>query len=399
MPGSYSSNGPLTPKSASTPSMPIASPTPSDLTVTQADLDQAWQTIVPPPFPVPAQYTSCYCEENIYLLTQHLASQLASVNLSASNIARQQRARFAPNGSRAVFVPIWDVHVVLMSNVGKTVLLYHQRASHLPRAGWPVIWDYHVVAVASCHLVPLQQLSRDTSGFAVPERGGWSRSWVYDFDSRLSHPGPEPVEWTEYNSHTFGEQTAVAEHFRARFRSVPAKLFEAHFASDRSHMRYDPPQPDGRLWHAEPPMWELIVGVEAGKEGIKNNLMEKYLDMTLTGGDERYGRVWEGKDWLGGECVPRGRVLGGSIGAVTSLGSAEGIGSGTNGAGSRTLVNRQSSPAAASATAMQPTVAQPTENVRMQGRMGGRIASPLFPAYLHASQQHRLPPTTHTSPS
>ncbi|KAF6767435.1 Protein N-terminal glutamine amidohydrolase, alpha beta roll [Kalmanozyma brasiliensis GHG001] len=402
LPRSFSSNG-----LPSAPSTSAASTTPSEQSVTRTDLEQAWQTITPPSFPLPPQHTSCYCEENIYLLARALSPQLAEINLAAANIARRQRARKSTSsGSNALFVPIWDLDVVFISNASKTVLLYNQRASHLPAAGWPVIWDYHVVAVVSCHLVPLRELALTPTGsFSAPPcfegQGQWTRSWVYDHDSRLSYPsnptdGPKVVDWKEYNRHTFGDQTEVTEHFRAMFRSVPANLFEAHFASDRSHMRYDAPQVDGKVWHAEPPAWQVIVGEEARREGVRNNLMDKYVDVMFKEDDDKYGRVWEGKDWLGGECVPRERVLGGSVGALPSTEpgkeksrSAE---SGSSGADKLTMV---SDPAVASLAAPTSTREQPL--VSAESRMGERIASPLFPAYLHASQQHRLSPATHTS--
>ena len=55
----------------------------------------------PPPVPQGSTYTSCYCEENIYLLVEQLCAQ-----------ADQPAARWAE---------LWDVYVVFVSNDQKTV--------------------------------------------------------------------------------------------------------------------------------------------------------------------------------------------------------------------------------------------------------------------------------------
>ena len=54
----------------------------------------------PPPVPHDHVYTSCYCEENIYLLAQHFYAE-----------AENHEARPWP----------WDVYVVFISNDQKTV--------------------------------------------------------------------------------------------------------------------------------------------------------------------------------------------------------------------------------------------------------------------------------------
>nr|VWP00499.1 Mitogen-activated protein kinase (EC [Ganoderma boninense] len=78
----------------------------------------------PPPLPPDSVYTSCYCEENIYLLAQNFLAE-----------AHTQT-------SRGLAWP-WEIYVVFISNRGKTVALWSQKL----RAPQVVVWDYHVVLV------------------------------------------------------------------------------------------------------------------------------------------------------------------------------------------------------------------------------------------------------------
>jgi len=66
-------------------------------------------------------YTSCYCEENAYLLIKRLVEE-------------------EEEGAEA-----WAVFV---SNRERVVPIWRQRAARRDPGGAPVLWDYHVFAVA-----------------------------------------------------------------------------------------------------------------------------------------------------------------------------------------------------------------------------------------------------------
>lgn len=390
--------------------------------VSQSDLMQAWTSISPPAFPDSPAYTACYCEENVYLLTRHLSDQLQLINHAAVNIAdvqRKTRTSTIPKRSgrtsasasdstsacacpatHSVFVPVWDVDVVFMSNPTKSVLLYQQHASKLANAGWPVIWDYHVVAVATCSLLPLDQLVSVDGGIVEPRwfarKAGWCRSWVYDLDSRLTNvtTSRSVVEWREYNEQTFRASQPIASHFEARFRCIRANEFLAHFASDRSHMLSRSSSATQPAWAADPPKWKCIIGTQAKRDGVVNNLMDKYVDVGAHQDDERYGVVWDASTWFSSECRPRCPTgwLGDSIGNLANRASATPpiVHSGARTDSSMQPRQRASRTSQSSSSSQQynsqlsSPIAPPAAPTA-----GGRIASPLFPAYLHASQQHR----------
>ncbi|GAC72405.1 hypothetical protein PANT_7d00081 [Moesziomyces antarcticus T-34] len=375
----------------------------SSAPISMADLDTAWSSITPPAFPVPLQYAACYCEENVYMLAQHLASQLTRANRAAINIAQSQKQ---PAPGQALFVPVWDVHVLFISNAGKTVLLYQQAASKLPSAGSPVIWDYHVVAAVTAHLVPLHQLAVESDAtIARPpvfgDGDGWSRTWIYDPDSRLARTavtaeGGEllrPVPKHEYDDKTFrpGDIAAgvIPPHFQPAFRYIAANDFLARFASDRSHMLQDGPVGSGgKVWSAPPPAWDPIVGAKAAKLGVSNNLMRCYVDMAAS--EAGFGTVVHAGTWLGCQSVPCS-----SLGATIRDALAVEAASSSQRATPASLA-RDSRWLAPPSTARPAAAKGDASNGAARG---GRIASPLFPAYLHASQQHRSrpppPPPTH----
>ncbi|CBQ71012.1 conserved hypothetical protein [Sporisorium reilianum SRZ2] len=368
----------------------------SPFSVAQDDLHLAWTSVAPPAFPASPHYTACYCEENVYLLAQHLCAQLSTVNTTALNIARQQASpkrhtTLPVRTQRSAFVPVWDVHVVFISNPTKTVLLYQQAASKLASAGSPVVWDYHVVAVATCTLVPLAELRLDADGrVAVAAGEGASRSWVYDYDSLLSSASPKAVPWHEYNAHTFRPDAiatcTIPTHFQPMFRCIPAAHFLAHFASDRSHMLHTTPA--GKAWSSPPPSWDVIAGREARREGCRNNLMERYVDVNAGAGkDARYETVWRAEKWLARDGPPIDKGLGGSLRSA---------------GGPDVLPQDLVEATAEQKVPIQPLVDEKAE-MRQEGEReetkGGRISSPLFPAYLYSSQQHRAaaPPAPFTT--
>jgi protein N-terminal glutamine amidohydrolase len=122
-------------------------------------------------------YTSCYCEENVLLLTQKLAA-----------LPGEARVAFISNPNKAV--PVWD-----------------QRAA---APGEPVVWDYHVVAL---HRAP---------------ESGWS---VYDFDSLLPWPCPAAA----YVSAAF-HPGRVRPEYSQWLRILSASDCISRFSSDRRHM-------------------------------------------------------------------------------------------------------------------------------------------------------------------
>ena len=59
--------------------------------------------VLPPPLPLNSIYTSCYCEENVYLLAQ-----------TFQKLSVEDKAAFP-----------WDIYVVFISNDDKTVSVWH----------------------------------------------------------------------------------------------------------------------------------------------------------------------------------------------------------------------------------------------------------------------------------
>ncbi|KAG0178666.1 hypothetical protein DFQ29_003139 [Apophysomyces sp. BC1021] len=125
-------------------------------------------------------YTSCYCEENIYLLCKKVASECPAL--------------------------LEQFSVLFISNASKTIPMWIQRASS---DGYPVVWDYHVV------LYHRQ-----------------SRPMIYDFDTRLPFLCPAD----KYIIHSFQPHLELEEKYKRCFRVVPASTYLREFASDRTHM-------------------------------------------------------------------------------------------------------------------------------------------------------------------
>ncbi|SNX83569.1 uncharacterized protein MEPE_02276 [Melanopsichium pennsylvanicum] len=289
--------------------------------LTQADAAQYMQrnslvqssqsTISPPPFPIALLYTSCYCEQNVYHSISHITSQLSDINQTAVKTAKINSTTKTTSSLQPIqFIPIWDLYSVFISNPEKAVLLHQQKASNLPNLGYPVIWDYHVVALATCHLVPLDLLClTSTNSIAAPfcfknnQDLSWSQSWVYDIDSNLSSTSSESlkvIRLEEYNYHTFRSElkSMIPKDFRPQFRLVPANHFLNWFASDRSHMRNQ----DG-VWKSPPPNWDLILGSKAREIGVRNNLIHNYVDMNVTeiGTSHMigsYGKLLDAQSWF-----------------------------------------------------------------------------------------------------
>ncbi|KAI0328116.1 hypothetical protein GY45DRAFT_1255775 [Cubamyces sp. BRFM 1775] len=268
---------------------------------------------VPLPSAVPAAgkqgkahiYTSCYCEENIYLLAQTFT------RLSESN-ATDRRGPWP-----------WQIYVVFISNGGKTVALWNQKAA---RDAGVVVWDYHVVLVLLPQPVRRHALRpRATAPSPHAHNGGAAEAWVYDFDTTLV---PVPCLWRDYIAGTFpyAFDRRLADRIDERFhrcvprvppclfRVIPADTYLDHFASDRSHMIVHPPAPrQGEVAHAvgpqpgiagsdtdpaaldvdadeatpegprysmPPPPYPPLCGAKARALGVTNNLMASFVSMS-----------------------------------------------------------------------------------------------------------------------
>ncbi|KZT11633.1 uncharacterized protein LAESUDRAFT_720886 [Laetiporus sulphureus 93-53] len=212
----------------------------------------------PPPLPPDSVYTSCYCEENIYLLAQAFAAQAE-----------------ADSGWS------WDAYVVFISNDGKTVALWNSKADRDV-----VVWDYHVVLV----LRSRERSADDETHEEAPDIDGaadnmlnseGSGAWVYDFDTRL----PNPCRWAEYVCSTFPYAfdarlaPRVAKGFHPLFRVVPATAYLDYFASDRSHMLKHLADGSEPEYYSAPPSYPALCGPKAREMGVINNLMQSYVTM------------------------------------------------------------------------------------------------------------------------
>ncbi|KIK59835.1 hypothetical protein GYMLUDRAFT_661749 [Collybiopsis luxurians FD-317 M1] len=193
-------------------------------------------TVTPPALPQDAVYTSHYCEENVYLLIQSFFH-----NPSISEI--------------------WDIFAVFISNHARTVALWNQKLSN--KLDWPVIWDYHVIAVLRA------------------PKGSSIQSWVYDFDTHLGMP----VTWNSYFSETFS--MTVPEAFQSTFRVVPAEVYLDHFASDRSHM-LDTKSACNPSYLKPLPPYPPLQGSFCIKHAVTHNLMD-FVSMHPSDG---YGDVF-----------------------------------------------------------------------------------------------------------
>lgn len=153
-------------------------------------------------------YTSCYCEENIWQLCDHVRKSYPH--------------------------ELDNTYAVFISNDVKQVPLFMQKGSG--QEDIPVAWDYHVIIVHT-----------SSAG-----------SMVYDMDTML----PFPVSFEDYATKAIGSDEFLYEQFYRFFRVIPAGLFLETLASDRSHMKKD------GEWMAAPPDTPCIVA----KDGTTNNL-------------------------------------------------------------------------------------------------------------------------------
>ncbi|XP_054462333.1 protein N-terminal glutamine amidohydrolase [Anoplopoma fimbria] len=154
--------------------------------------------------PETCDYTSCYCEENVWKLCEFVRTE--------------RTARLE------------ELFVVFISNGNRTVPLWKQKSG---RGDQPVIWDYHVV---------LLQIRLHSS------------SLVYDLDSELSFPCTLKL----YAAQALRSDHNIKPAYHRKLRVVPADSFLLNFASDRSHMKNS----DGS-WRMPPPPYPPIRTTES----------------------------------------------------------------------------------------------------------------------------------------
>ncbi|KAF9533441.1 N-terminal glutamine amidase-domain-containing protein, partial [Crepidotus variabilis] len=204
--------------------------------------------MIPPSIPQDSVYTSCYCEENVYMLSKSFSSD-------------------------PEITKIWDPFVVFISNSSKTVALWSQKAA--PKPDGPVVWDYHVVLILKSKIFQYESHGTDS--------GLQHDAWVYDFDTTLENPS----NFQEYVMHTFSD--GLPPSFQSLFRVISASDFLEFFASDRSHMLVTAHGPDisadGGIstnisrYYSPPPLYHPIQGSAAAANGVIHNLMSHYVDM------------------------------------------------------------------------------------------------------------------------
>lgn len=144
-------------------------------------------------------YTSCYCEENVWRLCEHVKN-------------------------KGTF-PLEECYAVFISNDKRMVPLWRQCAAHGDN---PVIWDYHVIFLHA----PVGD-----------------QSFIYDLDTTL----PFPCPFSTYIVETFKSDALLHPDFRRKVRVIRIDVYLRTFASDRSHMK----DASGR-WTKPPPPYPCI---------------------------------------------------------------------------------------------------------------------------------------------
>ena len=162
-------------------------------------------------------YTSCYCEENVYLLCD----------------------RFVHGGSEDSPNECWAAWI---SNPSKSVAVWCQQGRGDEGLA---VWDYHVILLA------------------VFGTGLSKQFLVYDLDTTL----PFPCQMEEYFQRAFRPDEDINPRFRASFRLVNAREFLSSFSSDRSHM-LNPSSETG--YSAKPPSYPCILKPEISANNVMN---------------------------------------------------------------------------------------------------------------------------------
>jgi len=134
-------------------------------------------------------YTSCYCEENVYKLTERFKNaENNNVGLAELNI----------------FPKLSDTKVLFLSNLNESFPIWKMTLGEF------VVWDYHVILFDSENKLVFD-LDSTIPGFPVSAE-------TY-FKESLHHPEPFDDKYVQY------------------LRVVDAEYFLRDFASDRSHMK------------------------------------------------------------------------------------------------------------------------------------------------------------------
>ncbi|KAI9254584.1 N-terminal glutamine amidase-domain-containing protein [Phascolomyces articulosus] len=177
------------------------------------------------------QYTSHYCEENIYMMCKTMAE------------------RHQDNVNHCT--------VVFISNPNKAIPIWKQK--NASESDGPVVWDYHVI---------LYYHDYKNRNF-----------YIYDMDTEL----PFPCDATQYVIEAFHPELQLNEFFQRYFRMVPGLVYLKEFASDRSHML----KGDGE-YIKPPPDYPAII---SSTSHDTMNLPD-YIDMTQNKiSPEKYGIV------------------------------------------------------------------------------------------------------------
>jgi hypothetical protein len=174
-------------------------------------------------------YTPFFCEENIW----HLVGMES-------------------------FGPGW---VVFISNPERQVPVWMQRASRAENQ--PVVWDYHVIALAQ----------------------GEPQPTIWDLDSRLGCP----TKACDYYRHSIFPNAHLQMEMKLLFRLVGIADFRECFSSDRSHMK----NKENGDWLAPPPEWGPIVN----ESGTMN--LHSFIDMQT----EFLGEVISEQEFLTRFCL------------------------------------------------------------------------------------------------
>ncbi|XP_073678008.1 protein N-terminal glutamine amidohydrolase [Garra rufa] len=149
-------------------------------------------------------YTSCYCEENVWKLCEHVKDQ-GTCSLD-------------------------EVYAVFISNDRKMIPIWKQKSS---RGDEPVIWDYHVILLH------------------VNKQG---QNYIYDLDTTL----PFPCLLDVYSKEAFRSDEDLKPSFWRKLRVIPGDTYLKKFASDRSHMK----DADGN-WRMPPPPYPCLETSES----------------------------------------------------------------------------------------------------------------------------------------
>lgn len=234
-----------------------------------------------------------------------------------------QRASSDPSG-----IVCWDYHVFVVLSVKQTIA-EPQPASSSSSSPPPLDASSHKrraslfrrstssLRPSAAEVAPPLPTSRPGTPSASPT------AWVYDADSLLCGFDPKsatpaalaPCALDAYIHGSFQPDADVEVRYRPTFRVVPAALYLKYFSSDRSHMRLASAAPDAEVaWAATPPAWAPLAGEGARSEGDLNNLFERYVDLN-DARDARYGSVlgaaaFHSAAWLrGGLGMQPGRSL------------------------------------------------------------------------------------------